>query len=81
MGTRQVSEKLDTQSRPLGSTLNQAGYIDHNKAAVSRNTDNTEVWIERRKRIVRHLWTCRGDCTYERVFPCIGKSQQSDIGE
>src|SRR6476660_2272669 len=56
-----VSQELQTQALPFVRALDDAWDVrDHERSPV-RELYDTEVWRERRERIVRDLWPRGGD--------------------
>ena len=80
-GTRKVFEKLDPQPGTRRGTLDDTRNIGDDETALAAGTNDTEIRMQRRKRIIGDLRSGtrhRGDQT---GLAGIRQAKQADIGK
>src|SRR5215212_2287663 len=77
----QMAEKLMTETRSLGRTLDQTWNVSDDKALFGGNTNDAEIGMKRRERILGHLGARVGDCADQGGLARIGHTEQTDVGE
>ena len=61
--------------------LDEPRHVGHDEAAVAAESDDSEVWCQRRERIVGNLGTGRGDPRDERRLARVGEPDEADVGQ
>src|SRR5262245_38180484 len=62
-------------------SLNQPRHVGDNKAALVAQTDDPEIWRQRRERVVGNFWPRGRDARNQRRLARVRKSDESGIGE
>src|SRR5688572_29987880 len=75
-----VPKELMPKACTRRGTLDQAGYICHDKGTKIAHVDNTEVRFKRCKRIIGNLRLGGGDNADKCGLASIWKTNQTDIG-
>src|SRR5262245_7150475 len=59
--------------------LDESRNVGDYETAVFGIPHDSKVWDKGGERIVRDLWTCRGNCSDQGRFAGIGKSDETDV--
>ena len=78
LGSFHMTQKIMTQTHPLGGSFNQSRNIRHDKAS-SRQIHHPQMGIQRGKMVIGHLWPGIADPGKQSGFPHIGKAHQPHI--
>src|SRR6266404_5047578 len=83
-GSLDVSQKLSAEAGALVRAFDQAGNVGNHEAhfmGCVANRDDSEIRLERGKRIIRNLRARRGNSRNQSGLSDIGISDEADIGE
>src|SRR5574340_962436 len=79
MGAGKVAQKLVPQAMALGGSLDQAGNVGDDKAAVLIGPYYAQIGMQGGERIIGHLGAGGGHGADEGGFAGVGHAQQADV--
>src|SRR5262245_17141901 len=76
-----MPKKLMAETEATVRALDKTGDVGHDETAIVAQSDNAEVWGQRRERVISNFRPSRGNPRDERRLTGIGKPDESDVGE
>jgi len=80
-GARQMAQELVAQPRTFRRALDQAGNVGDDETFFVRHAHHTQVGMQGREGIIRHLGFGCGDRAYESRFARVRHTQQAHISQ
>ncbi len=80
-GAGQMAQELVAQSVAFSRAFNQAGYVGDDEAFFRRDSDYTQIGVQRGERVVGHLGARGRNGADKGGFARVRHTQQAHIGE